>query len=81
MLVRLIYVSDTDNHRVSAFTFDGQFMRSFSDDDDELSCPLGLAYDARHNTLYVVDSGHNCIKARVSQSERAMGRGGAEEGR
>ncbi len=67
---RLVYVSDTDNHRVSVFTYEGVYKTSFAVDGSELNCPLGLAFDSRHNTLYVVDSGHHCIKVPTMQTHR-----------
>ena len=56
----MVYVSDTCNHRISAFTSEGQFMTSFGGKGKgpgEFYCPYGLAVDDS-GVVYVCD-GHN----------------------
>ena len=53
----MIYVSDGGNHRVSVFTSDGQFVRSFGSKGSgtgQFSSPHGLAFDSSGH-LYVCD--------------------------
>ena len=59
-----VYVTERDNHRVSVFTSDGQFLTSFGKKGvghGELMWPVGLTVDT-NGIVYVCDTGNNKIK-------------------
>ncbi len=60
-----VYVSDSDNHRIQAFTADGTFVRQFGSigsGKGELTTPFDLAVDAAGN-VYVEDDGNQRLTA------------------
>ena len=59
-----VYVTERDNHHVSVFTSDGQFLTSFETkgmDHGEFMWPVGLTVDT-NGIVYVCDTGNNKIK-------------------
>lgn len=60
-----VYVSDSDNHRIQAFTADGSFVRQFGSigsGPGELTTPFDLAVDEAGNA-YVEDDGNERLTA------------------
>ena len=60
----VVYVSEWGNNRVSMFSSDGKFIKSFGrigNSPVEFSCPQRLAIDKK-GTLYVCDRGKNRIQ-------------------
>lgn len=51
-----IVIADCFNRRIQFFSYQGRFLRAFRN--DQLSCPQGVAVDARER-IYVADSKHN----------------------
>ena len=54
----MVYVSEQDNHRISMFTTEGQFVTSFGREGagpGEFNRPQGLAVD-NNGVVYVCDS-------------------------
>lgn len=67
----VVYVTDTDNHRIQAFNLQGQFIRSWGSAglaDGEFLNPVGITVD-RDGTVYVADHGQNTIEAFTSTGE------------
>jgi sugar lactone lactonase YvrE len=59
-----VYVTDTMNCRVQAFSPDGKYIRSYGERGDafgQFSRPKGVALDTLHN-VYVVDSGWSIVQ-------------------
>ena len=59
-----MYVADLKNHRVSMFTGEGQFLRSFGTKEaglGQFSDPRGIAVD-RDGLVYVSDCANNRIQ-------------------
>ncbi len=59
-----VYVTDTMNCRVQAFSPDGKYLRSYGERGDaygQFSRPKGVALDSFHN-VYVVDSGWSNVQ-------------------
>ena len=55
----LVYVSERDNHRVSVFTSEGQFVMSFGRP-GEFNFPCGLAVDDS-GVVHVCDTNNNRV--------------------
>ena len=56
-----ILVSEVENHRVQVFKYDGTFVSMIESIEDPLKEPCGLVLTT-DGYVYVVDTGHNCIK-------------------
>jgi tripartite motif-containing protein 2/3/tripartite motif-containing protein 71 len=60
----MVYVSQHDNHHVSVFTSEGQFVMTFGrrgEGPGEFICPCGLAVD-NSGVVYVCGMGNNCVQ-------------------
>ena len=60
----IVYVTERDNYRVSMFTSEGQFRRSFGTvgkEPGQLKDPIGIAVD-RDGLVYVCDQIKNCVQ-------------------
>ena len=59
-----VYVVEHDNHRVSVFTREGEFLTSFGrggDGPGQFTRPLGITVD-KNGTIYVADSYNNRLQ-------------------
>ena len=59
-----VYVSEYDNHRVSVFTSEGQFVTSFGSRGEgpgQFACPRGLAVDST-GVVYVCDYNNSRVQ-------------------
>jgi len=64
----LLFISDTNNHRVQVFSCDdgGSFVSKFGEQGDQpgqLLCPWGLAIDHDHDRILIVDSANNRVQS------------------
>jgi sugar lactone lactonase YvrE len=62
----ILLMTDTGNKRITAFTQDGSALLSFGSyglQAGEFDEPVGLAYDAENNILYVADTWNQRIQA------------------
>ena len=60
----LVYVSEYGNHRVSVFTSDGDFVRSFGEhgtNENQFKCPDGGITFDKDGLLYICDTNNNRI--------------------
>lgn len=59
---QLLFVADSENHRISVFSADGSFVRAFgSSGDGQLRDPFGLCLERSSGFLFVADYSNNRI--------------------
>jgi tripartite motif-containing protein 71 len=62
---RVVYVADSNNHRIQVFDAAGNFLRKFGSPgtgDGQLLIPFGVATDAAGRVVYVTDSFNHRIQ-------------------
>jgi DNA-binding beta-propeller fold protein YncE len=66
-----VYVSDYGNHRIQKFNSNGVFVAKWGAEGDAISqlrYPNGIAIDNSGSTVYVADTGNQCIKAYIQSA-------------